>query len=91
MRTKAHSDAQMSSTWNMSAGRQTMARPTKKWAMDRPFENDASVKKDMFCAEHIFLGTTSCTNLCKLLPVESAYCKTSVENILQKYSSYTFT
>ena len=52
---------------------------------------DASVEKICSLQNISFLGTTSCTNLCRLLQVESAYCKTPVENILQKYSSCTFT
>ena len=48
---------------------------------------DTSVEKDILPAEHIFLGTTSCTNLGRLLQIELAHGKTSVEHILQKYSS----
>ena len=54
-------------------------------------KSDASVEEDIFLAEHIFLGNTSCTNLCRFLQIESAYCKTQMEKILQKYSSCTFT
>ena len=80
------------STWNMSTGWRTTARPTKKkMTMDRPFQQWCISQKDMFLAEHIFLGTTSCTNLCRLPQVESGYSKTPVEHILQKYSSGTFT
>ncbi len=48
---------------------------------------DTSVEKYILHAEHIFLGTTSCTHLGRLLQIELAHGKTPVEHILQKYSS----
>ncbi len=56
-------------------------------------EKYASVKKDMFPAKHILFKVPHHVPiyLHRLLQVESAYCKTHVENILQNYSSCTFT
>ena len=47
-------DAQTSSTWNVSAGRRTTARPTENGRRTDRFKNDKSSEKDMFPAEHIF-------------------------------------
>ncbi len=58
-------------------------RPAKNGPWTDHSKNDASAKKDRFPAEHIFLGTTSCTILCTILQAESAYSKTPVEYILQ--------
>ncbi len=83
-------NVQMTSTWIVTAGGWTTARPSdnsetnqknRQWA--DYLKGDESIQKDMFPAEHIFFSTTSCTNLCRLLQVESAYCKTPVEHILQ--------
>ncbi len=58
-------DARMSSTWNVSAGWRTMARPTKKQTMDRPFQKWCNIWKDHVpCRTYLFWFTTSCTNLC---------------------------
>ncbi len=78
-------DRQQSNQWTMD--RLTKKQPT----MDRPFEKWCiSWKRYVPCRTYLFLGTTSCTNLCTLLQVKSAYCKMHVENIRQKYSSCTF-
>ena len=61
-------NTQVISIGSMSVGCQTMARllddvqanQKNRWWTDRP-KNDASVQKDMFPAEHIFFGNTSCT------------------------------
>ena len=68
-----------------------LGRLTKNLMMDRLLEDDKSVENDIFPAEPIFFGTTSCTDLHRLLQVKSAYCKIPVEDILKKYSSCTFT
>ncbi len=41
-----------------------MARPTEKMTMDRPFKYDASVKKDVFPAEHIFFEVAHHVPMC---------------------------
>ena len=51
---ETRADARTSSTWNVSAGRWTTARPTKNGQRTDRFKNDESSEKDMFPAEHIF-------------------------------------
>ena len=90
-------NALTSPTWNVSGGWCTTVRPTDdsktnhKRTTDRPFERWQISPARYVPAEHIFFGNTSCTNLSKFLQVSSSYCKAPVENILQKYSSCTFT
>ena len=68
-----------------------MARPSKKRTMQTVRKVMNQSRKICSLQNRSFLGTSSCTNLCRLLKVDSAYCKTPVEYILQKYSSCTFT
>ncbi len=81
--TKICADARMSSTWNVSSGWWSTARPTKNRQRPDCSKNDASVKKGMFLAEHIFFEVPHHVPICVHLQAESAYSKTPVEHILQ--------
>ncbi len=89
---------QTTSMSKMSVGQQMMARSTDDGQTNQKMDDGQTIQKIMRQSKKIcslenisFLGTTSCTTLYRLLQVESAYGKTPVEHILQKYSSCTFT
>ena len=90
VRTQALEDAWMISRLNVSGGWQTTARPTKNgWRTDCS-KNNASVKKDMFPAKHIFFKVPHhVPNYVPFYRLNQPTAKMHVGNILQKYSSCT--
>ena len=91
VRTKICADAQTISTWNVSGGGRTTARPTKNGRRPDYSKKNWCISPERYvpCKTYLVQGTTSCTKLRTFLHAESACCKMYVENILQKYSSCT--